>query len=131
MGSRVVCVTTFRQGSSNNPVELTRAEVFLDSAKNLNSLGIPCVALLKETQIDFIDSLKPLGIIPVNQQSMGMGNIRREAINAARSLFPNTEFYCWLEPEKPDLPRFISPMVTLMSQENSGIGLFNRIKIKI
>ena len=127
MSSQVVCVTTFRQGNPDNPIERVRAEVFLDLAKKLDGFGIPCVTLFTETQAGFLDSLKRLRTVLVAQQSMGMGNIRREAISAACSLFPDAEFYCWLEPEKPDLPRFISSMVTLMSREKSGLGLFNRV----
>lgn len=125
----MVCITTFRQGYADNPIELARAEVFLDTAKKLGNLGIPCVALSRETQTSFLDSLKHLGVVPVAQQSMGMGNIRREVIGTACSLFPDVEFYCWLEPEKPNLPAFILPMATLMSQEKSGLGLFNRVSM--
>lgn len=129
MNSRIVCVTTFRQGRSDNPIERTRAEVFLDSAKKLRNLGIPCVALLAETQASFLKSLERLGVVAVIQRSMGMGNIRREAISAACSLFSDADFYCWMEPEKPNLPKFFLPIVKLMSQEKSGLGLFNRIKM--
>jgi len=60
---------------------------------------------------------------------MGMGNIRREAISAACSLFPDTEFCCWLEPEKPNLSIFIYPMVALMSEEKTELGMFNRVSM--
>lgn len=129
MSSQVVCVTTFRQGHVDNPIERVRAEVFLDSAKKLSDLGTPCVTLFTETQTSFLDSLEHLGVILVAQQSMGMGNIRREVISAACSLFPDAEFYCWLEPEKPNFPMFISPMVMLMSQEETVLGLFNRVSM--
>ncbi len=126
MSSPVVCVTAFRQGNPDNLIERVRAEVFLDSVRKLASFGIPCVALFADTQTTCLDILKRTGVVLVAQQSMGMGNIRREVIREASSLFPKAEFYCWLEPEKSDLPRFISPMVALMSKEKSGLGIFNR-----
>jgi len=126
MSSNIICVTTFRQGNIDNPVKRVRAEVFLDTAKKLREFNIPCVTLFTETQADFLEHLKRLGIVLAEQRSSDMGNIRREVISMARSLFPNAEFYCWLEPEKPNLIKHIFPIITVMSRENSTLGLFNR-----
>jgi len=92
MSSNIICVTTFRQGNIDNPVKRVRAEVFLDTAKKLREFNIPCVTLFTETQADFLEHLKRLGIVLAEQRSSGMGNIRREVISMARSLFPKRNF---------------------------------------
>jgi hypothetical protein len=130
MRNQVVCVTTFRQGSTDNVVERVRSEVFLDTAKNMQKIGLPLVASFTETEGRFRSSLERAGVILVEQQATGMGNIRREAMANAYSLFPNATYYCWLEPEKPDMVRFIPSMIRIMLQEQSVLGLFNRSEMR-
>jgi hypothetical protein len=127
MPDQVVCVTTFRQGNPENSVGQTRAEVFLTTAQKMMELGLPVVALFTETQENFLGLLERLGVTLVKQQTSGMGAIRREALACAFSLFPLVKNYCWIEPEKPDMVRFIFPMLALMSKEQSLLGLFNRV----
>jgi hypothetical protein len=124
--ARIVCVTTFRQGDSNNDIEKTRAEVFFDTACKIQEAGLSLVTLYTKTQDDILKSLERLGIILVEQHQMGMGNIRREALSVAHSRFLGAKWFCWLEPEKPDIVQFIVPMVNLMWQEQSALGIFNR-----
>ena len=126
MNSQIVVVTTFRQGNPQNPIERLRAKVYLDTAMRINCLGIPCVTLFTDTHEGYITFLRGLGVNPVEQESHGMGNIRREAIATACSLFPNATYYCWLEPEKSNLPMFIPSIVRIMYQQDSELGLFNR-----
>jgi len=57
---------------------------------------------------------------------MGMGNIRREAIKEAISKFPKANYFCWLEPEKPDIIKFIIPLVKKMEANKADLGIFNR-----
>lgn len=122
----VICVTTFRQGNPGNQIEKIRTQVFFETAKKLFDIGLPLVAVYIETQKDVLDKLKELGLTLCLQQTKGTGNIRREAILAALNVFPETKYLCWLEPEKPDMVRFIEPMYTKMKQEQSGLGMFNR-----
>lgn len=124
--SEIVCVTTFRQGDPINEIENTRSEIFLDTARALLNAGLSLVAIHIETQEYFLEILQQLGVVLVEQQSAGMGNIRREALVAASVHFPSARYLCWLEPEKPDLVRYIVPMVHQMEREQSDFGIFNR-----
>lgn len=119
----IVCVTTFRQGNLENAIERIRSEVFLDTMHRISDAGLSFVV---ETQESVLKTLKRLGAITMEQQTFGMGNIRREALAGSRSHFPNARYFCWLEPEKPDLVRFIVPMAYQMEQDQSDFGIFNR-----
>ncbi|MFA6285031.1 MAG: hypothetical protein WC643_00685 [Parcubacteria group bacterium] len=123
----VVCTTTFRQGNPENPIERVRTEVFIDTVKKMAGFGLPLVVVYIETQNQILDEVKELGAILVSQQSSGMGNIRKEALRAALDKFPNAKHLCWLEPEKPDMVQFIEPMHSRMIQEQSSLGMFNRV----
>lgn len=124
---KVICVTTFRQGSSENIIERTRSEVFLDTACRILGMGLPLVVIHIETRESVLRTLKRIGAVLIEQQTLGMGNIRREALSKARRCFSNARYFCWLEPEKLDLVQFIIPMARKMIQEQSDFGIFNRI----
>jgi len=124
---KVVCITTFRQGNLGNQIEEVRTKVFLDTATKLADTGLPLIVVFIETQQDVLDKSKELGLMLCLQQSVGMGNIRREAMLAALNACPNAKYLCWLEPEKPGMVRFIKPMYAKMEQEQSVLGMFNRI----
>ena len=123
----VVAFTTIRQGSPSVLVEKVRSEIFLDTAKALSVLEVPFVAVSTECDESYLAQLHHLGIVTVPQSGMGIGKIRREALRAAMDKFPLASHYFWLEPEKPDMPRFLETMVHLMRAEDATLGLFNRI----
>lgn len=123
----IVCVTTFREGDSANRVERIRTEVFLDTVYRMVSADLSLIIVHTETREETLSTLNQRGITLIQQQSRGMGNIRREAISATLNTFPNATHICWLEPEKPDMVRFIKPMSIKMEQERSVLGLFNRM----
>ena len=123
----IICVTTFRQGDSENEVEKIRSEVFLDTASKILDAGLSLMVVYIETQESVLKTFQQLGTTLVEQQTLGMGNIRREALSASCSRFPNARYFCWLEPEKPDLVRFIIPMADQMEKDQSYFGIFNRI----
>lgn len=128
MGSReIICVTTFRQGNPENIIERIRSEVFLDTASKIFDAGLALVVVYIETQESVLRMLQQFGAVLIKQRSSGMGNIRREALSESRIHFPNARYFCWLEPEKPDLIRFILPMTNQMKQTQSDFGIFNRI----
>jgi len=124
--NEIICTTTFRQGDPNNPIDKTRTEVFLDMAREMGSVGLSLITVYTETHDRVLDTIRRLGVIIVKQQSVSMGNIRREALIAALSHFPRARYLCWLEPEKPNLVQFIVPMARQMEQEQSVLGIFNR-----
>lgn len=127
----VVVFTTIRQGSIKNEIEKSRSEVFIDTAKKLAALHIPCVAISLDCEKTFLDKIENLGVITVNQQSTGnIGSIRREALKIASQMFPNTFSYFWLEPEKPNVVRFIKPLVNLVQHDKSVLGLLNRSNMR-
>src|SRR3989339_1274937 len=123
MDSReIVCVTTFRQGNLKNAIERTRSEVFLDTMHRISDVGLSLVVVHIEIQESALRTLKRLGAILIGQQTFGMGNIRREALLGSCLRFPDARYFCWLEPEKPDLVRFIVPMAYQMKQDQSDFG---------
>lgn len=124
--SKIVCVTTFRQGDPENAIENTRSKVFLDTAREAQNAGLTLVATYIETRGLVLETLRELGVILVKQQSMGMGNIRREALAGAYDNYPNAQYVCWVEPEKPGLVEYIVPMAHQMEREQSNLGIFNR-----
>jgi hypothetical protein len=128
--NRVVCLTTFRQGRADDPVERTRADVFLDTARKMKKFGLPLITSFIETDRRLCESLERLGVMLVEQRAAGMGNIRREILSTACSLVPNAAYYCWLEPEKPDIVRYIPLMIERMLQQRSILGLFNRSEMQ-
>lgn len=124
--SVAVCLTTFRQGDSENLIDTVRSEVFMDSVIALNKNSIPCVALTTETSNQFIQKIEGLDVVVLSQESVGMGNIRREVLSKTISLYPEIDFYLWMEPEKLNLVKFINAMANLMNVEKSDLGIFNR-----
>jgi len=123
----IICVTTFRQGNSENVIKRTRSEVFLDTAHRILGAGLSLVVVHIETQESILRMLQQFGAVLIEQQTSGMGNIRREALSESQMHFPNARYFCWLEPEKPDLVRFIVPMANQMKKMQSDFGIFNRI----
>ncbi len=117
---------TFKQGSPNNSIEKTRSEVFFNTAQKILDKGHLLVVVYTETQEAVLKMLKQLGVIMIDQQATGIGNIRREALSKASEYFPEAQYFCWLEPEKPDLVQFIEPMAYKMQKEQSVFGIFNR-----
>ena len=130
MNSReIVCVTTFRQGDPENVIEKIRSEVFLDTAHRILDAGLSLVVVYIETQESVLRILQQFGAVLIKQQTSGMGKIRREAFSESQIHFPSARYFCWLEPEKPDLVRFIVPMANQMKQAQSDFGIFNRIDL--
>jgi len=127
--NEIICVTTFRQGNSKNVIERTRSGVFLDTARRILEAGLALVVDHTETQSSVLRMLQQLGAVLIEQHTIGMGNIRREALSESRMHFPNARYFCWLEPEKPDLVRFIVPMANQMNKEQSDFGFFNRVNM--
>lgn len=125
----VVAFTTIRQGSPSVVVERIRAEVFLDTARELSTLGIPCVAIFTDCDVSYLTRLWRLGVITIPQSQSGMGKVRREALRAVMDKFPSASYYFWLEPEKPDIPRFLETMISLIQAQDAALGLFNRINM--
>lgn len=125
--NEIICVTTFRQGNPENVVERTRSEVFLNTAYRILDAGLSLIVIHIETRDSVLMILQKLGVVLIEQQTKGMGNIRREALLGSRMHFPNARYFCWLEPEKPDLVRFIVPMANQMKKAQSDFGIFNRI----
>lgn len=126
LNDKIICVTTFRQGDPCNPIENVRAEVFLDTIRKILKINLRLLAVHIDTWSPYLKYLQKLDITVIKQKSMGMGNIRREAIKETFSRFPNANYICWLEPEKPDIIKFIVPMVNKMEQDKASLGVFNR-----
>jgi len=123
LNDNIICATTFRQGNQFNCIERVRAEVFLDTVRELSNLDL---LLHVDTDDLYLKNLQKYGVITVKQKSIGMGNIRREAIREASLHFPNSNYLCWLEPEKPNIAKFILPMVHKMKMDKTSLGIFNR-----
>lgn len=83
----IIAVTTVRQGSPLNLSEKIRSEVFLDTAKSLSILEIPCVAVFTDCDSCYIESTQRFSVIMMPQKSCGMGSIRREALHAGMTIF--------------------------------------------
>jgi len=125
----VVAFTTIRQGNSLNDIEKVRSEVFLDTSKALYDWGIPCIAMSVDCDSSYRETIERFGVITLPQKTKGMGNVRREALQATLSLFSHASYFFWLEPEKPQMPRFVKPMLKLMKEKNAFLGLFNRMSV--
>jgi hypothetical protein len=126
----VVAFTTIRQGNPSVVIESIRAEVFLDTVRELSILGIPCVAVFADCTPSYLAQLQRLGIVAIPQFEKEMGKVRREALQAAMDKFPSASHYFWLEPEKPNMPRFLEGMINLMQKKDAMLGLFNRTDMK-
>lgn len=126
----LVAVTTVRQGSAKNIVEKVRSEIFLDTARALEKERIQCVALHIACSPGYLRALARLNVVLVPEKdARGIGHARRQALHAARESIPSP-YYLWVEPEKPDLPRFANRLKRLMKREETRLGLFNRISLK-
>lgn len=77
-----------------------------------------------------IQHMQASGIVPLLQQSSGIGGVRREALSRAAEYFPDAKYICWIEPEKQNMVKFIFPMVQCMRNGNWCLGLFNRRSMK-
>ena len=126
----LVAVTTIKykenELSEAGIIGAVRAQAFLVTARNLKASNIPCVAIFDECGAPYLATLKDIGIILVQQRGTSMGSVRREAFRAASDMFTSATYFAWLEPEKPDIVRYLSPLMEIMSRETSTLGLFNR-----
>lgn len=127
--NKIICVTTFRQGDVRNNIERIRSEVFLDTVKNISKNGLHLLVIYTDTKDSYLKYLRKPNIITIKQSLTGMGNVRRESFNKASLKFPNTNYTCWIEPEKPDIVKFILPITNIMIRDNSNLGLFNRVNM--
>lgn len=121
---RTVAVTTIREGDSDSAVERVRAEIFLDTAKELAVHGIDCIAVHTDCSESYLDRARSVGTRLIPETRSGMGHSRRQAIRAG---FESGADYCfWLEPEKSDMPRFLNRMISHMRKKRASLGLFTR-----
>jgi hypothetical protein len=123
----VVVLSTIRQGNMENPVEYVRSIVALETASNLLSLKIPSMWIYSDCQDFYLKELASRQVRLIQQTGNGMGCVRREAMNVALSLYPNASYLIWIEPEKPDMVRFVLPTVAKMYEQSALLGLFNRV----
>ena len=126
MSTDLVAMTTFRQGSAENLIELVRAGVFLDTARNCRQLGIPLVVVYVDCSVAFLDELASLGATLVEQNCMGMGAIRRQAMQAAAENFAEAGNFLWLEPEKPGMPAIAQAVCADRTKHSPSATFFNR-----
>lgn len=103
-----------------------RSEVAIDTLNRLQDGGIRCVAVYKDCSPAYIQKLQSLGVILVQETVSGMGNARREALREAVARADPDTFLFWVEPEKPDIPRFASDLRKRMIDTGAKLGLFNR-----
>lgn len=126
--SQLVAFTTIKYGSTE--VEKVRSRVFLDTAKNLKRLEIPCVALCGPCYDGYLEEVRKLHVITHHQEVEGMGTARREALRACLKQFPRREHFLWCEPEKPHLPQHAIRLWHRMRSQNAQLGLFNRVGMR-
>ena len=122
----IICVTTFRQGNPSNHIEYIRAKVFFDTVCELSNAALHLLVIYIDTEDLYLKDLQKQDVITVKQKSMGIGNIRREAIREACLRYQCANYLCWLEPEKPDIIKSILPMVHKMEKDKASLGIFNR-----
>lgn len=127
---KVVALTTIKYSDMLNPVEKVRSGVFLDTARNLSGLDIPCIAIYDECSDSYLQQVRELGVLIVPQSGQGMGVVRREAIRAGVTHYQNATYYAWLEPEKPNLPFHVESLVEAMQRDKSVLSLFNRVRME-
>lgn len=126
MESNAFAFTTIRQGSEKNFIERTRAEVAIDTFTQLQEHGIECVAVYKDCSPKYLQKLQSLGVILIQETGNGMGNARREALREAVAHADPSSLLFWIEPEKPDMPRYVQKMCRHMVNTRAKLGLFNR-----
>lgn len=128
--TNLVAVTTIKQGDKGDYIQRKRSEIFEDTAKELVNYKIPCMAIYKDCDREYLIGLEKIGVHIIPQKSKrNMGKVRREALKSALKLYPDTKYFLWLEPEKPDIIKFVGPLMKLMEKEKSVIGFFNRNKM--
>lgn len=127
----VLAFTTIRQGSPASKVESLRAQIALDTMRQLQLHGMPCVVVYTDCDATYLQQLEKLGAQLVLQEKSGMGNARRQALQSAYSRTQDETYLLWLEPEKPDLPRFAPNMYEHMLANKSPLGLFNRSQVSM
>ncbi len=126
MSKSLAVITTIRQGSSQNPVERTRAEVFLDTAMACFSLEIPLIAIFKDCSEEYLKKLDELKVVLVSQSTNGMGSVRREAIKVGIDTAFGVKYYLWTEPEKPNFPILASKTIAALDESSAEFCFFNR-----
>jgi hypothetical protein len=124
---KLLIVTTVRQGSEFKEVEKLRGTIFLDTANRANVLNIPILAVYQDCHADYLQVLKDLDVELIEQESEGMGGVRREALQKAVQVHPEFEYYLWMEPEKPGLISSIPSICDSLSASSPVLCLFNRI----
>lgn len=127
MSPKLVAVTTIRQGSDENPVEKTRAEIFLDTATACARLGIKLVAVLKDCSDPYLKKLRDRNVLLFQQQTQGkLGAVRRETMRAGIERFGDAKYYLWLEPEKPTFPALAKNIISELDHAGAEFCFFNR-----
>lgn len=126
MNSKILAFTTIRQGDPANLIERTRSEVVVDTLSQLHDHEIQCVAVYKDCAPEYLAKLRSLGTTLVQQNAQGMGNTRREALREVMTRSDTGTFLFWLEPEKPDMPRYAKELCVRMVNTGAKLGLFNR-----
>ena len=126
MNTNILAFTTISQGDPNNPIESTRAAVVLDTMKQLQIHNITCIVVFRDCEAIYLKQLQAHGAVLVQETMHGMGNSRREALQEAVLRASSNTHLFWLEPEKPDIPRYVSRMHQHMIEADVKLGLFNR-----
>jgi hypothetical protein len=124
--SHIVALTTIDYGLYPTVPQKVRSDVFLDTAKNLRELGIPCIALAAECSDAYIRRVREHDVVVVPESNHGMGAARREVFAKGLELFPSAVHYLWLEPEKSHLPQHALRLSRQMLSQDAVLGLFNR-----
>ncbi|HRH32308.1 MAG TPA: hypothetical protein PLK06_03200 [bacterium] len=127
----ILAFTTIKEGNPRDPVSKTRAAVALDTVKNLQTQNITCVVIFTECAEAYLQQLQSFGAIIVPETQHGMSNSRREALQKAMQYADSNTHLLWLEPEKPDLPRYAKNLRRAMIEANARIGLFNRTPLSM
>lgn len=107
-------------------MERIRAEIFLDTATACANLEIKLVAIFKDCSDSYLKRLEELDVLLFQQQTFGMGAVRREAIRIGLETFNDAEYYLWLEPEKPNFPVIAKSVLLELDQTNAKFCFFNR-----
>lgn len=131
MSSKLTAITTVRQGSDKNPVEKTRAEIFLDTATACANLDINLLAVFKDCSESYLKNLENRNVLLVQQQTRGkLGAVRRETMVAGIKRFDDSKYYLWLEPEKPTIPALAKNIISELEHAGAEFCFFNRRSMK-
>ena len=126
VNQKLVAMTTIRQGSSENTVERIRAEIFLDTAIICANSNIELTAVYKDCSKFYLEQLEDIGVLLFEQQTQGMGAVRREAMRFSINKFGSNHYYLWFEPEKPSFPPLAQNVTAKLGQVKAKFCFFNR-----